>query len=337
MAASSAIYGCQGTTLARAERDFFRDCVPFGFIVFARNCENPAQLRALCEDLRDAAGSDVPILIDQEGGRVARLRPPHWRARPPARRFGELFEENPERGREAAYLCARAIAHELKDAGVNVNCAPVLDVPVAGAHDIIGDRAFSMDPSTVIELGRATIDGYLDGGVLPIVKHIPGHGRSLADSHLALPRVDASVDALSTHDFVTFRSLNQAAIAMTAHVVYEAIDPQRPATTSGKVVQNIIRGDIGFDGLLMSDDLSMAALEGPLALRAKLALLAGCDVLLHCNGRLDEMIEIAEEAKPLAGRALQRSQAALGQLRAPLDFDIEKAETRLAEMVGTFA
>ena len=228
MPANSAVYGCEGLTLAVEERAFFSDCSPFGFILFARNCDSPTQLHALSHALREAAGSDVPILIDQEGGRVARLKPPHWRARPAARRFGELFERNPEQGREAGYLCARAIAHELRDIGVNVNCAPVLDVPVKGAHDIIGDRAFSMDPLTVIELGRATIDGYLDGGVLPIVKHIPGHGRSLADSHLALPRVSASAEALSMHDFVTFRSLNQAPIAMTAHVVYEAIDPRRP-------------------------------------------------------------------------------------------------------------
>jgi beta-N-acetylhexosaminidase len=337
MPSSSAVYGCQGTTLAAQERDFFRGCSPFGFILFARNCDHPDQVRALCDSLRDAAGSDVPILIDQEGGRVARLKPPHWRARAPARRFGELFEKDPQGGREAAYLCARAIAHELKGIGVNVNCAPVLDVPVMGAHDIIGNRAYAMDPSTVIELGRATIDGYLDGGVLPIVKHIPGHGRALADSHLALPRVDATAEALATHDFVTFRSLNEAPIAMTAHVVYEAIDPQRPATTSGKVVQTVIRGEIGFDGLLISDDLSMAALEGTLAMRAKLSFLAGCDVVLHCNGKLDEMIEIAQEAKPLAGRSLQRAEAALSHLRAPLELDIEACEARLAEMVGPIA
>ena len=335
MPANSAVYGCQGLTLDADERSFFRDSKPFGFILFARNCESPAQLRALCRDLRDTAGADAPILIDQEGGRVARLKPPYWRARPPARRFGELYERNPEQGREAAYLCARAIAHELKDIGVNVNCAPVLDVPVKGAHDIIGDRAFSMDPLTVIELGRATIEGYLDGGVLPIVKHIPGHGRSLADSHLALPRVDASAEALSVHDFVTFRSLNEAPIAMTAHVIYEAIDPRRPATTSPKMVQNIIRGEIGFDGLLMSDDLSMAALDGPLDVRAKQALFAGCDVVLHCNGKLDEMKEIAPEAKPLVGRARQRAESALAQLRTPLEFDIERAEARLMEMMGT--
>jgi beta-N-acetylhexosaminidase len=337
MPTNSAVYGCQGLTLGAEERAFFRDSMPFGFILFARNCESPAQLRALCQALRDAAGAEAPILIDQEGGRVARLKPPHWRARPPARRFGELYERNPEQGREAAYLCARAIAHELKELGVNVNCAPVLDVPVNGAHDIIGDRAFSMDPLTVIELGRASIEGYLDGGVLPIVKHIPGHGRALADSHLALPRVGAGADALSVHDFVTFRSLNEAPIAMTAHVVYEAIDSRRPATTSPKMVQNVIRGEIGFEGLLLSDDLSMAALEGPLDVRAKQALFAGCDVVLHCNGKLDEMTEIAREAKPLAGRARQRAESALAQLRAPSEFDIEKAETRLMDMMGNFS
>ena len=337
MPANCAVYGCEGLTLAAEERAFFRESSPFGFILFARNCESPAQLRALTHELRDVAGADVPILIDQEGGRVARLKPPHWRLRPPARRFGELFEQNPKQGREAAYLCARAIAHELKDVGVNVDCAPVLDVPVPGAHDIIGDRAYSMDPRTVIELGRATIEGFLDGGVLPIVKHIPGHGRALADSHLALPRVAAGADELSVHDFVTFRGLNDAPIAMTAHVVYEAIDPRRPATTSPKVVQKIIRGEIGFEGLLMSDDLSMAALEGPLDLRAKQALFAGCDVVLHCNGKLDEMREVARETKPLAGRALERAEAALALLRAPSEFDIEKAETRLNEMMGMLA
>jgi beta-N-acetylhexosaminidase len=337
MPASAAIYGCQGIALAREERDFFRDAQPFGFILFARNCESPEQVRALCQALREAVGNDAPILIDQEGGRVARLKPPHWRARPPARRFGELFESNPETGRDAAYLCARLIAHELKDVGVNVNCAPVLDVPAPGAHDIIGDRAYSMDPATVIELGRATIEGYLDGGVLPVVKHIPGHGRALADSHLALPRVSAAVDELSAHDFVIFRSLNYAPMAMTAHVMYEAIDSNRPATTSPRIVQNVIRGEIGFDGLLMSDDLSMAALEGPLSWRAKQALFAGCDVALHCNGKLDEMKAIAGEAKPLSGKALHRAENALAHLHAPAALDFDKAEERLNQMLGLLA
>jgi beta-N-acetylhexosaminidase len=337
MPASAAIYGCQGAVLLREERDFFRDAQPFGFILFARNCETPEQVRALCQGLRDAAGNDAPILIDQEGGRVARLKPPHWRARPPARRFGELFERNAEMGRDAAYLCARLIAHELKEAGVNVNCAPVLDVPVPGAHDIIGDRAYSMDPATVIELGRATMEGYLDGGVLPVVKHIPGHGRALADSHLALPRVAATADELSAHDFVTFRSLNHAPMAMTAHVVYEAIDSHRPATTSPRVVQQVIRGEIGFDGLLMSDDLSMAALEGPLGARAKQALFAGCDIALHCNGKLEEMKEIAGEAKVLAGKPLHRAGNALAHLQAPAALDFDTAESRLNQMLGSMA
>jgi len=189
----------------------------------------------------------------------------------------------------------------------------------------------------VIELGRVTIEGHLDGGVIPIVKHIPGHGRALADSHLALPRVSAGKDELSAHDFVTFRSLNGAPAAMTAHVVYEAFDAQRPATTSPRVIHNVVRGEIGFDGLLISDDLSMAALEGPLSVRAKQALFAGCDIALHCNGKLDEMMEIAREAKPLAGKALARADAALARARVPSELDYEKAEARLTEMVGNLA
>jgi len=338
MPASAAVYGCEGTELASEERAFFRDAHPFGFILFARNCETPSQVRSLYESLRETVGeSNVPIFIDQEGGRVARLKPPYWRARPAARRFGELFESNPEEGREATYLCARLIAHELRDIGVTVNCVPVLDVPVPGAHDIIGDRAFSSNAATVIALGRIVIDGHLDGGVLPVIKHIPGHGRALADSHLALPRVAASADDLSVHDFVTFRGLNHAPIAMTAHVVYEAIDPKRPATISPRVVQTIIRREIHFEGLLVSDDLSMAALTGPLALRAKAAFFAGCDIALHCNGKLDEMKEIAAQAKPLAGPALRRAESALAHFRAPSELDYGRAEQRLAALMGAAA
>jgi beta-N-acetylhexosaminidase len=328
------VYGCQGTELAPDERDFFKDARPFGFILFARNVSNPAQVAALCGQLRKSIGNEgAPILIDQEGGRVQRLKPPHWQNRPAARRFGELFERHADKGREAAYLCARLVAHELRSVGVTVNCAPVLDVPVEGAHDIIGDRAYSTDPATVIELGRATIEGYLDGGVLPVVKHVPGHGRATADSHLALPRVATPLRELSAHDFVTFRSLNQAPMAMTAHVVFEAIDPRRPATTSPKVIRSIIRGEIAFDGLLFSDDLSMSALEGSLGARAKAALFAGCDIALHCNGKLDEMIDVAREAKELAGPALSRAQNALTQLRAPPEFDVKAGEARLHKML----
>ncbi len=336
MPASAAVYGCQGSELATEDRAFYRDERPFGFILLGinRNIESPAQVAALCDQLRDSIDNpNAPILIDQEGGRVQRLKPPHWQNRPAARRFGELFDRHPDQGREAAYLCARLIAHDLRSVGVTVNCAPVLDVPVQGAHDIIGDRAYSFDPTTVIELGRATIEGYLDGGVLPVIKHVPGHGRAMADSHLALPRVTTPVPELSAHDFVTFRSLNHVPVAMTAHVVFEAIDPRRPATTSPKVVRSIIRGEIGFEGLLVSDDLSMSALEGPLSARTKAALFAGCDIALHCNGKRDEMMDVAKEAKQLAGEALDRADAALAHLRKPAPLDIAAAEARLREML----
>ena len=323
--------------LSAPERDFFRQTQPWGFILFARNINDASQIIALVEQLRETVGDEqAPILIDQEGGRVARLRPPHWRARPPAARFGLLHAQNPDAGREATYLNARLIAHDLASLGINVDCLPVLDVPAAGAHDIIGDRAFAADPATIIELGKAQIEGLMDGGVLPVMKHVPGHGRAGADSHLALPRVAASAEALSASDFVTFRSLNQCPIAMTAHVVYESIDPQRPATTSPKVIRDVIRGEIGFDGLLMSDDLSMKALDGPLSVRAKAALFAGCDLVLHCNGDMDEMRDVASEVKELKGSARRRSEQALAHLSAPDpdSFDSAAVEARLAALLG---
>ncbi len=339
MPANAAVYGCQGMELLADERAFFREARPFGFILFARNCSDRAQLTALCASLRDAVNdASAPIFIDQEGGRVARLKPPHWRARPPAARHGGLFAADPAGGREAAYLCARLIAHDLRDVGITVDCAPVLDVPVAGANDVIGDRAYSRDPAAVIALGRAAIEGFLDGGVLPVIKHIPGHGRAAADSHQELPRVSASAEELSATDFVTFRSLNSAPIAMTAHVVYDCIDAARPATTSPKVIRDIIRGEIGFDGLLVSDDLSMNALDGPLGVRARSALFAGCDVVIHCNGRMDEMKEVAKEAKPLDGLSLHRALAALAHFgERPAAIDVEPAEARLSELLGVVA
>jgi beta-N-acetylhexosaminidase len=333
---SRAIYGCAGTVLSAAERDFFRDVQPWGFILFARNISDPVQVKALVEQLRDTVADDrAPVLIDQEGGRVARLKPPQWGMRPPAARFGALYVDNPEAGREATYLNARLIAHDLASLGINVDCLPVLDVPAAGAHDIIGDRAFATDPATIITLGRAQIEGLLDGGVLPVMKHIPGHGRAGADSHLALPRVSATAEELSASDFVTFRSLDQCPIAMTAHVVYESIDPQRPATTSPKVIRDVIRGEIGFDGLLMSDDLSMKALDGPLSVRARAALFAGCDLVLHCNGDMDEMRDVASEVKSLEGQALKRSEMALAHLSVPGLFDPAAAGARLATLLGS--
>ena len=330
-----AIYGCAGIELDVAERDFFRAVQPWGFILFGRNIVDGAQVRALVAALRETVGDErAPVLIDQEGGRVARLKPPGWKGRLPAARFGEIYAQSHEAALEAVYLNARLIAHDLVELGINVDCLPVLDVPVAGGHDVIGDRAFASDPAAIIDLGRAQMEGLLEGGVLPIMKHIPGHGRAMADSHLALPRVSTEAEELSATDFVTFRSLNTCPMAMTAHVVYEAIDPQRPATTSPKIVRDVIRGEIGFDGLLISDDLSMNALDGPLSVRTKAALFAGCDVVLHCNGEMDEMTEVAAEVKELEGNTLRRAEGALSHLSAPDAFDPAAAEARLTELMG---
>lgn len=328
-----AIYGCAGLELTADERAFFRDAQPWGFILFARNVNDRSQVAALVGALRETVGdAKAPVLIDQEGGRVARLKPPNWKARPPAARFGELHEKAPEEAREAVYLNARLIAFDLAELGINVDCVPVLDVPITGADKVIGDRAFSMDPSVVIDLGREMIEGMIEGGVLPVMKHIPGHGRATADSHFDLPHVSTDMEELSATDFVTFRSLNSCPMGMTAHVVYDAIDPQRPATTSPKVIRDIIRGEIGFEGVLLSDDLSMNALDGTLAHRAKLSLFAGCDIVIHCNGKMDEMKEVAGEAKPLEGQPLERVVKALAHLEAIEPFDAPAAEAHLTEL-----
>ena len=333
-----AIYGCAGTVLGESERKFFRDAQPWGFILFARNIHDRDQIRALVDALRETVGDKTaPVLIDQEGGRVARLKPPGWKERPPAARFGAVYATQHEAALEAVYLNARLIAHDLAEVGINVDCLPVLDVPVEGADAVIGDRAFAFEPTAIIDLGRAQIEGLMEGGVLPIMKHIPGHGRATADSHHALPRVATEAEQLSATDFVTFRSLDMCPMAMTAHVVYEAIDPQRPATTSPKVIRDVIRGEMGFDGLLISDDLSMNALDGPLSVRTKAALFAGCDVVLHCNGKMDEMMEVASEVKPLEGQALRRAEHALSHLSAPQPFDPIAAEARLTELLSVSA
>ncbi|MCW5749304.1 MAG: beta-N-acetylhexosaminidase, partial [Alphaproteobacteria bacterium] len=274
------IFGCAGHRLSADERSFFRDVDPLGFILFARNVATPAQLRALTSDLRDSVGrADAPVLIDQEGGRVARLKPPYWRVAPPAAVFGELYAREPETAVEAARLNARLIAADLTPLGIDVDCAPVLDVTVPGAHGVIGDRAFGVDPATVAALGRAQADGLLLGGVMPVMKHIPGHGRARADSHLELPVVEATRGELEASDFAPFRALADLPWAMTAHVLYRALSGNRPATTSDVVVRDIIRGHIGFDGLLLTDDLSMGALDGTCAERAAASLAAGCDVV----------------------------------------------------------
>ncbi len=288
------IFGCAGLTLAPEERAFFAAAQPLGFILFARNVESPAQVRALVVALRESVGrGDAPVLIDQEGGRVQRLRPPHWRAAPTGSSFGDIANRDPPAAVKAARLNARLLAAELAALGITVDCAPVADIPVPGAHDVIGDRAYGTQLDRVVPLARATAQGLLDGAVLPVVKHIPGHGRAGVDSHKELPVVSAARDALSATDFAAFRALRDLPWGMTAHVRYDAIDPALPASTSPRIIREIIRGEIGFDGLLLCDDLSMKALGGTLAERAGATLAAGCDVVLHCSGNLAEMQEIA--------------------------------------------
>ena len=289
----AAIYGFEGLELTASERAFFRDCDPAGFILFKRNCESREQLRRLTDSLRDLTGRpEVPILIDQEGGRVARMKPPEWPAFPAALRFAELYAIAPSSAIEAARANARAIGLMLRDVGVNVDALPLLDVRQEGASDIIGDRALGSAPMQVSALGRAVLDGLASAGVVGIVKHIPGHGRALVDSHHELPIVTASADALE-EDLEPFERLSSAPMGMMAHVVYTAWDPQHPASQSPTVIEQIVRQRIGFGGFLMSDDSNMNALTGTQAERASACVAAGCDVALPCNGVLADNMEIA--------------------------------------------
>jgi beta-N-acetylhexosaminidase len=315
------ILGCAGLRLSAEERQFFARLDPLGFILFARNVEAPDQVRALVDELRQAVGrADAPVLIDQEGGRVQRLRPPHWRAAPPAARFGELAAIDRAAAVEAVRLNALLIGGELADLGIDTVCAPVLDLRFAGAHEVIGDRAYSSDPDIVAALGRAACEGFQAAGVRPIVKHTPGHGRGMVDSHLSLPLVDASRNALEASDFRPFKALADMSWAMTAHVVYRAIDPDRPATTSPAVVAQVIRAHIGFEGVLIGDDLSMEALAGSIAERAAATLAAGCDLALHCNGKMVEMKTLSD-AVPEIGEAAKARLALAPKPRpaAPMD------------------
>jgi beta-N-acetylhexosaminidase len=328
----AAIFGCAGTELDADEKAFFRDCDPAGFILFARNIETPPQVRALVSELRNCTGrDDLLILIDQEGGRVQRLKPPHWRAAPPQGAFGRL---QPATAARAARLNARLLAADLHDLGINVDCLPLLDLRFEGSHDIVGDRSFGGNVATVSALGRAVCEGLLAGGILPVIKHIPGHGRARADSHLELPRVEASREELERSDFIPFRELADMPLAMTAHIVYAAIDPDRPATTSPRVMREVVRGYIGYDGLVMTDDLSMQALSGRFATRTADSLAAGCDLVLHCNGDMDEMSEVAGAARPLDAAGQRRYERALGMLKTPEPFDRKASLAELATLVG---
>jgi beta-N-acetylhexosaminidase len=333
------IVGLSGPTLTPDERSFIRDADPWGFILFKRNIVDPAGVLALTDAVREACGrADVPILIDQEGGRVQRMGPPHWPRYPAGSAYGRISANDPLTRRELARLGAQLMAHDLRAVGINVDCVPVLDVPVPGAHDVIGDRAYGLDPKTVAVLGRAAAEGLIAGGVLPVIKHIPGHGRAGADSHHDLPVVDTPRDDLEALDFAPFRHLADMPLAMTAHVVYTALDPKAPATTSRRVMRDIIRGHIGYDGLVMSDDLSMNALKGTLRERADASFAAGCDVGLHCNGKLDEMMQVAAAAPVLRGKPKRRAEAALARIRhVPEPFDPHEGRARLDAALAALA
>ena len=321
------ILGCSGPVLTPEERDFFAEVRPWGFILFRRNVESPEQVRDLTAALREAVGRpDAPILIDQEGGRVQRLRPPHWPSYPSGRAYLRAANGDLSRARELVRTGARLIAADLKRLGIDVDCVPVVDVPQPGAHEIIGDRAYGETVEAVASLGRAAAEGLLAGGVLPVVKHVPGHGRANADSHVDLPVVGTPLDVLDAVDFRPFRVCSDLPMAMTAHVVYTAVDPKRPATQSRKAVR-LIRQTIGFKGLLMTDDLSMEALKGDLTERAAASIKAGCDVILHCNGRMDEMAQVVAGTPKLKGEAKRRAAAALARLPAEVE-PLDEAETR---------
>ncbi len=332
---ASLICGVSGAQLSSRERDLFRDAQPAGFILFARNLVDHQQIRQLVGDVRDAIGHDhVLVLIDQEGGRVQRLRPPLGRALPAAKTFAEVYERDRQAAAIQAFDVARLMADELSDLGINTNCAPVLDLPVEGAHDIIGDRAYGSNVDQVVALGEAVAHGLMAGGVLPVMKHIPGHGRAKADSHLALPSVDTAHDELSATDFAAFRALRDLPAAMTAHVVFSDIDADAPASTSTKVTQDVIRQEIGFDGLLMSDDLSMKALSGPMQERARSVLAAGSDIALHCNGDFAEMDAAVSGARVLEGDALRRFVAAGRVIGNQEPFDRQRAEMALSDLLS---
>src|SRR5689334_22107646 len=335
MAPRAFITGLSGPAITAEERAFLRATAPWGLILFKRNVQAPAQLKALIDEFRGVVGrADAPVLIDQEGGRVQRLGPPHWPAYPPGAAFGRLYDHDPARGLAAARLGGRLIAADLAALGITVDCLPVADVPVPGSDAVIGDRAYGATPDKVAALAGAAAEGLAEGGVLPVLKHLPGHGRATADSHLRLPVVGTDRATLESTAFAAFRPLAGLPMGMTAHVVFTNLDRALPATTSATIIRHVIRGFIGFDGLLMSDDLSMGALSGGLAKRTQAALAAGCDMALHCNGNLAEMQAVADAAPELAGAAARRAAAALAARRAPGALDLDAARAQFARRMG---
>ncbi len=332
---SAVIFGYEGLFPSEEELNFFKQINPLGFILFARNIDTPEQVKTSVSMLRSCVGWQCPVLIDQEGGRVARLRPPHWRKYPAVDVFAKMCTDNsPESAAEAVYCNYRLLGQELFELGINVDCAPVMDIRVDGAHDIIGDRSFGSNPEQVALLARETARGLIDSGVLPVIKHIPGHGRALVDSHEDLPQVDASLETLRKTDFAPFKAVaSEPWWAMTAHIVYSAIDDKLPATQSSKVIE-LIRNEIGFNGFLISDDLSMKALGGNFSERAEKSLIAGCDAVLHCNGKMEEMLEVAKGISSLSNAAILRLQTSLDLLKAPLSFDVDYAQSMLKKAVS---
>jgi beta-N-acetylhexosaminidase len=329
------ITGISGLELGADERAFIRDERPWGFILFKRNIDTPTQVSSLVRELRDAiCNPDAPVLIDQEGGRVQRLGPPHWPVYPPGAVFGALYDIEPKLGFQAARLSSRLIAADLIESGITVDCLPLADVPVEGGDAVIGNRAYGTNPDKVAAIARAVTDGLVEGGVLPVLKHIPGHGRATADSHFRLPIVDTSRKELETTDFAAFQPLADLPMAMTAHVVFSALDPAQPATTSATIINQVIRGVIGFQGLLMSDDVSMNALAGTIAERTRAIANAGCDMILHCNGKLDEMRDVARETPELTGEALERAKRALASRHPPRPFDRQAARAELDALIN---
>ncbi|MBB4259631.1 MULTISPECIES: beta-N-acetylhexosaminidase [unclassified Bradyrhizobium] len=335
MSTRAFITGVSGTELTAVEREFIRDQRPWGFILFKRNVATPAQVAALVAELRTtASAADAPVLIDQEGGRVQRLGPPHWPVYPPGAVFSTLYDTDSALGLTAARLSARLIAADLADLGITVDCLPLADVPVEGADAVIGNRAYGTEPGKVAAIARAVTEGLEQGGVLPVLKHIPGHGRATADTHFKLPTVDTPRGELERTDFAAFKPLSDLPMAMTAHVVFSAVDPAHPATTSATMIADVIRGAIGFQGLLMSDDVSMNALSGNIAERTRAIFAAGCDMALHCNGNIEEMREVAGQTPELSGRALERANAALAARKAPQPLDRVAARTELDALIA---
>ena len=335
MAIDAFITGLSGTTLTSDERSFLREANPWGLIIFKRNINDKEQVYNLISEFKSAIGqSDVPVLVDQEGGRVQRLGPPHWPKYPPGAAYARIYDSDPTAGRAAARLGARLIAADLLPLGITVDCLPLADVPVSEADPVIGDRAYGDNPAKVADIAAAIAAGLNDGGVLPVLKHIPGHGRATADSHMNLPMVGTDRATLEATDFAAFRPLKALPLGMTAHVVFTAFDGVQPATTSATIIGEVIRGFIGFDGLLMSDDISMGALSGSIGERTRASIAAGCDVVLHCNGKLDEMRAVAAAVPKLGGEAARRAAAALKARGTPSAIDLVAARREFTERLA---